>query len=328
MGAVVRSIAFDSVCAEYAGLWASCNVRPQHKSEVDRKARQILANRPRYDVVSKSTGVPWFVVGIIHAMECTQFPACSQHLHNGDRLSARTKLVPAGRPLKGEPPFTWEDSAIDALTMPGKEFDKIKEWTLERVAYCLEVYNGFGYRIYHPEVHSPYLWSYTTAYASGKYIADGVWSKTAVSAQPGAMALLKALIEIDPGQIDLFEPRKPQASWPKAGATETSVPTTGRMVTESKTVRWQFAAVIAGVLAKWKAGVLALGGIVSGLVEQLPDITKEAGDHVSAVKEFAALVGAETAIAGVLTALSVGFAVIVVVRHIRDRKELKTLKGE
>lgn len=323
------SISFNAVRAEYAGLWADAALRPQHKIDVERKARQILANRPRYDVVSKATGVPWFVIGIIHAMECTQFPACSQHIHNGDRLSARTHLVPKGRPLKGEPPFTWEDSAIDALTMPGKEFDKIKEWTLERVAYCLEVYNGWGYRLYHPEVHSPYLWSYTTAYTSGKYVADGVWSKTAVSAQPGAMALLKALIEIEPSQIDLFEPRKPQAAWPKAGAGDaTTVPTTGRMVKESKAVRWQFAAVVAGVLAKWKAGVLAVGAALSGLVEQLPDITKEAGDNVSAVKDFASLVGAEAAIAGVLTTLSVGFALVVIVRHLRDRKELKTLKGE
>lgn len=325
---MAKSIGFGSVCSEYSGLWASCSVRPQHKAEVERKARQILNNRPRYDVVSRATGVPWYVIGLIHAMECSQFPSFTQHLHNGDRLTARTHLVPRGRPLKGEPPFTWEDSAIDALTMPGKEFDKIQEWSLERIAYSLETYNGWGYRLYHPEIHTPYLWSYTTAYAGGKYIADGVWSSTAVSEQPGAMAILKALIEIDAGQIDLFEPRRPATSWPRAGASDPPPPTTTRMMRESKTVRYQAAAIVLAAVAKFKAAAIAVGGGLAWLVEQLPDVTKEAGDNVSAVKDFAALIGAGEVVAGVATTMSVAFAVTVIVRHLRDRTELKTIKGE
>jgi microcystin-dependent protein len=54
------------------------------------------------------------VIGIIHAMECSKFPECSQHLHNGDPLYRRTRLVPAGRPAKGTAPFSFEESAIDA----------------------------------------------------------------------------------------------------------------------------------------------------------------------------------------------------------------------
>ena len=61
--------------------------------------------------------MPWYVVGLIHTMESSgNFAA---HLHNGDPLSARTTHVPAGRPKAGAPPFTWEESATDALTMQG-----------------------------------------------------------------------------------------------------------------------------------------------------------------------------------------------------------------
>jgi len=44
-------------------------------------------------------------------------------------------------------------------------------------------------------VKSPYLWSYSNLYTSGKYVGDGQWSETAVSRQCGAMVLLKRLQE-------------------------------------------------------------------------------------------------------------------------------------
>ena len=42
---------------------------------------------------------------------------------------------------------------------------------------------------------SPYLWSFSTHYARGKYVADGKWSPTAVSAQCGVAVLLRRLAE-------------------------------------------------------------------------------------------------------------------------------------
>lgn len=321
-----KTTSFEAVKAEYAGLWSTCTIRPQHKSEVMAKARQIFANRPRYDDVSKSTGVPWFMIGIIHAMECTRFPAFDQHLHNGDSLKKKTWQIPAGRPL-GEPPFTWDESAVDALTMKGKEFDKIRDWTLERVAHCLELYNGFGYRLYRG-IHSPYLWSFTTAYTSGKYVADKVWSDTAVSDQAGAMALLKGLIEIDASQIDFAEPAKPVNSWPKAAEGAEAPPTLPRMAKESKTVRLQAGALMMGIVAKVQTVAVAIGGGVTWLVSQLPDITADASGQVSAVRDFAALVGARESIEAVAVTLGIVFVAWAAVRHLHDRKALKELKGE
>ena len=67
-------------------------------------------------------------------------------------------------------------------------------WSIERISFELERYNGFGYRRNHPTVKSPYLWSCTNHYTSGKYVGDGKFSMTAVSAQVGAMAVLKQLV--------------------------------------------------------------------------------------------------------------------------------------
>jgi hypothetical protein len=116
-----------------------------------------------------------------------------KHLHNGDPLTARTVQVPAGRPKTGNPPFTWEESATDSLLL--KKLNTWTDWTIPGTLYKLEEYNGWGYRRFHANVLSPYLWSFTNQYKSGKYVQDGKWSATAVSQQCGAAALLRRMAE-------------------------------------------------------------------------------------------------------------------------------------
>jgi len=162
-------------------------------SAVRASAARILARKARYQTVEKLTGVPWVFVGLVHAMEAgLRF---DRHLHNGDPLTAHTTHVPAGRPLGGEPPFTWEESAADALHLRG--LSAATDWSLAGLAFQLEAYNGFGYRIHHPHILSPYLWSFTSHYKAGKYVADGAFSAEAISQQSGAMALLYGLCEKD-----------------------------------------------------------------------------------------------------------------------------------
>jgi lysozyme family protein len=73
------------------------------------------------------------VVAVIHQMECSG--DFTKHLHNGDTLKARTVQVPTGRPLTGKPPFTWEQSATDALTMLG--INKWQDWTIAGICNLL-----------------------------------------------------------------------------------------------------------------------------------------------------------------------------------------------
>lgn len=184
---------FEDLKAEYAQLWASMATRSSFKPAVDASAQKIMESKERYQTVAAMTNVPWYVIGLIHQMEAGCSFAC--HLHNGDSLARRTVQVPANRPPVGNGPFKWEASACDALLM--KKLEAITDWTIERICFELERYNGWGYRNYHKSTLTPYLWSGTTHYARGKYVADGKWDSTHVSKQTGAMALLKRLMELD-----------------------------------------------------------------------------------------------------------------------------------
>lgn len=197
-----RPLAFSTVLrAEYLRLFDDCVIDGERLREVDAAADRVWACRERYLAVA--TGIPWFVIGSIHSLESDG--DFGTHLHNGDPLTRRTIRVPRGRPLAGTPPFAWEESAGDALRMHG--FDTWRDWSIGGSLYQLERYNGWGYRLYHPDVLSPYLWAGSKHYTRGKYTADGRWSPTAVSRQIGAAVLLKALR--DEGRIRIARrPRK------------------------------------------------------------------------------------------------------------------------
>jgi lysozyme family protein len=200
---------------EYQGLFDRCTLRPARRAEVEAAVGRIEAGRPRYAKVAKQVGIPWYVVGIIHNMEASL--RFDRHLHNGDPLTARTKNWPPGRPKAGNPPFTWEASAVDALRLTG--MDKWTDWSIPGTLFKLEGYNGFGYRQHHPDVLSPYLWSFSNHYQRGKYVADGRWSATAVSAQCGAAVILRRMAE--KGLLDAKAVAAPQkAGAAKAGAAK------------------------------------------------------------------------------------------------------------
>lgn len=159
---------------------------------VDRKVRSMVMNKHRYEEVAHkfiNPGLKWWLVALIHEMECTQNFNC--HLHNGDPLTAKTVHVPVGRPM-GEPPFTFLESAVDALKMQGA--DRITDWSIGNVLYFLEGYNGYGYARYH-NINSPYLWSGSNHYTAGKYVSDGQYDPNAVSSQIGIALLMKKLLE-------------------------------------------------------------------------------------------------------------------------------------
>ncbi len=176
---------------EYRDLFASCQVRPEKAKQVGSVKDKIVGNRTRYANVEAITGVPWFVIGAIHNLEGSL--NFNTHLHNGDPLTARTVHVPKGRPVAGKPPFRWEDSAVDAL-----QFDNLtslKKWTLPATLFKLEGFNGFGYRTRHPDVLTPYLWSFSNHYTKGKFVRDRVFDPNATSNQCGAATIFLVLVK-------------------------------------------------------------------------------------------------------------------------------------
>jgi lysozyme family protein len=173
---------------EYENLFATCVINPPRQKAVDDIRKKIVDSRHRYEEVEGVTKVPWYVVAVIHSLEGSL--NFKTHLHNGDPLTARTVHVPKGRP-PGTPPFRWEDSAVDAL-----KFDNmtgVSKWTLAVMLFKLEGFNGFGYRTKHPEVLTPYLWSFSNHYTKGKFTADGKFDPNAVSKQCGAAVILQSL---------------------------------------------------------------------------------------------------------------------------------------
>lgn len=187
----------------YTDLYNAAQIRPERKWELKTVADRILSGKARYEGVAATlgNGIHWWFIGICHFMEAgglypNQF---KYHLHCGDPLTGRTYHVPKGRP-KANPkggklppspsnPYTWEESALDALKYMG--YDKVKDWSIENCLYLFEKFNGLGYK--KRGIPSPYLWSFTDRYTSGKYVADGKFDPKAVSKQPGTAAIMKSI---------------------------------------------------------------------------------------------------------------------------------------
>lgn len=176
---------------EYIHLFATCDIHPDRAAEVNALVDRLLLDRFRYHEVAGKLKMPWFVVAVLHyASTEGDFNA---HLHNGDPLTERTQHLPDGRPPDGEPPFRWEDSAVDALGL--WHFDQWDDWSIAGTLFLLEGRGGWSYRLHHPEVLSPYLWNYSDHYSQGKYIADDVWHETTVAQACGVGVLLRRFAE-------------------------------------------------------------------------------------------------------------------------------------
>ncbi len=193
---------FEQLRPEYAELWRGMEIRPDRLDAVTRIANKLIGFKPRYQEAAQATGVPWFVIAALHNRESDA--NFNTYLGNGEPLDRVTRLVP-----KGRGPFrSWVSGAIDALRHDG--LDQVKEWTPERACYEIEKFNGFGYRNNHPEVKSPYLWSFSNNYRSGKYVGDGHFVSSVVDQQCGAMPVVKRIMELDPSAT--FQAARLQAS--------------------------------------------------------------------------------------------------------------------
>ena len=152
-----------------------------------------MAAKARYQTVEAKTGVPWFVIAVIHERESSQSWFAS--LAQGDRWDRKSVHVPANRgPFK-----SWEEAAIDALVSCAPYLARNKDWSIGGSLTRLEEYNGLGYASH--GVPSPYLLAGTDQYHGGKYVRDGVYDPHAVDPQPGCAGLLLAMKALDPSIV-------------------------------------------------------------------------------------------------------------------------------
>ncbi len=173
--------------ADYRAKWNSMQILPRDQTTVTEIAQGILEDKPRYVAIEKATGVPWYMIAVLHNRESDR--DFTTYLGNGDPLNRETTHRPAGR----GPFASFEAGAIDALKYDG--LDKFTSWPIARICYGCEKFNGMGY--HNRGVPSPYLWSYSNVYEAGKYTSDGVFSSSTVDQQCGVMPILAKLMELD-----------------------------------------------------------------------------------------------------------------------------------
>ena len=150
-------------------------------------AKRLTANKTRYQGISENTGVPWFVIAVIHEREAGYDPQFKANIAQGDPWNKKSTHVPAGRG-----PFrSFEDAAYDALVNCPPYAARNKDWSAGGTLALLERYNGLGY--FNRGLPSPYIWSGTDQYKRGKYVADGVFDPNVVDKQLGCAGLLMAM---------------------------------------------------------------------------------------------------------------------------------------
>ncbi|WP_350333278.1 D-Ala-D-Ala carboxypeptidase family metallohydrolase [Coralliovum pocilloporae] len=206
---------YGTIAKDYVRIFFGLQIRSSKQAIIKKLADKAIANKARYEAVGNPLGIPWWFIAGIHLMESNYNFAT--HLHNGDRLTARTTRVPAGHPKTGSPPFSWEESARDAMIY--KKYNGKSDWSLSRALYRWEKYNGWGYRM--KGKPSPYLWSFSSAYEKGKYVADGKYSPTAVSKQCGVAVFLRHLY--DAGEATLYTDENEQLMNADMGAEKKAI---------------------------------------------------------------------------------------------------------
>lgn len=174
-----------------AKRWESASINSIDQVRLDKALARYERTKERYTAIQKMrpTGVPAEIIFTLHGRESTW--DFTKHLHEGSPLTGRTKYIPKGRPIHPDPPYTFEQSAEDALYKLKDLENKVNWRSMDRALQGIEAYNGLGYQKYHQDVPSPYLWSGCSIYQNGKYTSDGKFDPLAVDKQLGCATILK-----------------------------------------------------------------------------------------------------------------------------------------
>jgi lysozyme family protein len=174
---------------EYAGDIAHLVItRPL---DIDNAAKKILQpqNIDRYIAACQGTEVPPAFVGALDIREDDCNPRLG--LGQGDPWNQVSTHVP-----RGFGPFpSWATAAHFYIHYDHLD-DNSSPWSIEYACFKGEVWNGFG-----PRAHgraTGYLWSGTSIYTGGKYVADGVWSSTTKDVQLGIIPIILRIGQLRP----------------------------------------------------------------------------------------------------------------------------------
>src|SRR6202165_3343147 len=152
----------DALIVANQQRWEAMTLTASLVPMLNKVSQRLIAAKDRYVTVSNTTTVPWWVIAVIHERESSQSWLGS--LAQGDPWNRVSVHVP-----KGRGPFnSWEEAATDALVNCAPYAARNKDWSIGGTLTKLEEYNGLGYASRGRP--SPYLWSGTNQYRSGKYV--------------------------------------------------------------------------------------------------------------------------------------------------------------
>jgi len=169
--------------------WDQATFKAAASKQAASVAKNLVAAKDIYLKISVKTGVPWYVIAVIHQRESGQ--RWDRSIAQGDRFDRPSIHVP-----KGRGPFSsFEEAAVDALVDCAPYASKWTDWSAGGCLTLLELYNGLGYA--NKGLPSPYIWSGTNQYKSGKYVSDGVFDPNVVDTQLGCAVILDCMHAID-----------------------------------------------------------------------------------------------------------------------------------
>lgn len=189
---------YSEMWPRYKAYWDRMTINSDRQNEFNRDAAQLFAHKAIYQAIEAKTGVPWWLIAVIHLRESSSTfkgePSYNfnTYLGNGQPLKRRTTIVPKGRgPFLG--PNAFFDGAVDALRIEG--MTDVKDWRLEKALYWTETFNGWGSAI--KGIPSSYVWGGTNVQRPGKWVADHVWSGKVWDTQPGTAPIIASLAKLD-----------------------------------------------------------------------------------------------------------------------------------
>ena len=180
--------------AKNAQRWRSMSLDPARMAAFDSVAKRLCQPEAKsvYLRISQATGVPWFVIAVIHEREAGQ--DFTKQLGQGDPLNKISTHEPKGRgPFLG--PNAFFNGAFDALKNCPPYAAKWTDWSSGGTLTLLEEYNGLGYAAM--GVPSAYVWSGTNQYVSGKYVADHVYRSNVKDVQEGCAPIILRMMSLD-----------------------------------------------------------------------------------------------------------------------------------
>ncbi len=164
------------------------------QDERDKFAEVYLRNKEIYENIANKAGVPPELIAVLHYRENSKDylqETFNVYLHNGEKLGEITTMVPEDKFF-----VDFHEAAVDAIKMKENYIEKYQLTPTSKDIIAMmafaEVYNGLGY--YNNGNISPYLYSGTNIYISGKFEADGVYNEDLVDKQIGVYVLLDAIV--------------------------------------------------------------------------------------------------------------------------------------